>query len=280
MDFERINAIRRNVSPVLLSVIAIVVLFAGAMVNAGEMERERAISLVGGYNYRDLGGLVGAGGKRVAWNKLIRADSMEGLTDADLTVLASIPIKTIIDFRTPTQSAEAPDRLPATVVNRFQIPMTFGNLNHAIIQETTDADILKSLMRDAYGKLLQREEIIAAFREFFSRILEPDNHPVLFHCTAGKDRTGVATALILFSLGVDKEAIMKDYEETNVHLAGKYGHLTRERPELASVYSADPIFLTALIESVEREHGSMNAFLASVLQVDTDMMQSLFLAGD
>lgn len=242
-------------------------------------QASRALKLEGGVNYRDLGGLPGAGGKQIARGKLVRADGMEKLTSADLAVLSSIPIRTVVDFRTPSEVDEAPDRLPDSVHNLHQLPMSFGDMAHEAFLALKSAEETETLMMNIYRNALSRQDSIEVYQEFFRLVGNESALPLLFHCSAGKDRTGVATALILSALGVDKKAILDDYILTNRYLTEKYADEISERPEMLPAFAANPRYLEALMTEVEKEHGSMEAFVTHVLRVDSEKLRALLLEG-
>lgn len=240
---------------------------------------ENHLPMAGGYNIRDLGGYRGAEGKRLVWGTFFRADDMAHLSDEDIAYLGSIPLTTVFDFRTQKEVQAAPDRLPSTVKQVIHRPLAPGNVAPGEIQHGKFGayDDTDAFMRVVYRELASDAGINAVYREFFRLIQNEDAIPILFHCTAGKDRTGMAAAFLLFALGVDRETIIDDYMASNAYLAGKYTLLTKDNPQLAVLYSVKPEYLLTGIETMEKSHGTVENYLSRVLDVDIAAMRSRYL---
>jgi protein-tyrosine phosphatase len=230
---------------------------------------ERRLPMEGGWNVRDLGGFAGAGGQRTLWGKILRADDLKNLTPADQAYLASLPLRTVLDFRLEEEAVLFPDLLPATVRRRLTRPILAGGRNPAAA--AFSGDEADAFMMDIYRYLVLDERPLAVYRELFHLLQwEEDAPPLLFHCSAGKDRTGVAAALVLFSLGVSPETVLRDYLASHWCLAGKY-------PSSAGIFSVREIYLQAALEAIARVHGSLGGYLEKVLGVDQDRMRRLYL---
>lgn len=240
---------------------------------------EKHLPITGGYNIRDLGGYIGAAGKRIVWGKFFRADDLAHLSDEDLAYLSSIPLVTVFDFRTQREVDDAPDKLPSTIRNIIHRPLSPGNVSPAEIQhgQFSAYDDTDEFMHIVYRELVSNENINAVYREFFKYLKNENDLPLLFHCTAGKDRTGIATAFLLFALGVKKETIIQDYMDSNHYLAGKYTKLTQDNPQLAVLFSVKPEFLLTGIKTMEETHGTVENYLSQVLNVNIDLLRSKYL---
>lgn len=240
---------------------------------------ENHLPMAGGYNIRDLGGYRGAGGKRVLWGTFFRADDMAHLSDEDIAYLGSIPITTVFDFRTHKEVEAAPDRLPASVKNMVHRPLAPGNVAPSEIQRGKFGayDDTDAFMHVVYRELVNDTGINATYREFFRLVQNENDLPLLFHCTAGKDRTGMAAAFLLFALGVNRETIIRDYMDSNIYLAGKYTLLTKDNPQLAVLYSVKPDYLQTGIETMEKAHGTVENYLTRVLDADIEAIRSKYL---
>ena len=236
---------------------------------------ERQLPMAGGYNFRDIGGFAGVDGKHVAWGKLFRTDDMASLTKADCAYLASIPLVTVVDFRTETEKADAPDKFPESVVNALHYPIAPGFLNpEGSTKQYADSD---DFMLGIYHDLVLDEGITATYRRFFNHVQNAANLPLSFHCAAGKDRTGFAAALVLFSLGVDKEAILADYEASNAYLGDKYAAIIATYPDQSGLYIVKPAFLMEALSLIDAKYGSMERYLTQALDIDIAAMRALFL---
>lgn len=192
-------------------------------------------TLDGLHNFRDTGGtaLIGGGATREA--VLYRSDALSALTPTGIDQLAASSIGVIIDFRTPQERHSAPDRLPETraidvvelsILEGAMAEMAQGILAAGAPLTTADADQIAASLPtlDAlYIGMLQHGG--AAFAEVARLVAaSTDEAPtaVLVHCTAGKDRTGVATALLLDAVGAERAAVVDDYSASQANLAGEW----------------------------------------------------------
>ncbi len=226
---------------------------------------ERRIPLAGAANFRDLGGYPTQDGRRVRWRRLFRSDRLAELSPADVDVLRELGITTVFDLRT----ADELDRHGTSplyehgVIHRH-VPFVekVGNTAGA---EATEGRPSEQRRADMYIEQMERAH--AAIREVFTSLAEPHHYPAVFHCAAGKDRTGMTAALLLHALGVDDEVIAQDYaltaqfvqytDERIEALAKEYG-MTFTREQLG----AEPETIVVLFRTLEERHGSVLGFLA------------------
>jgi protein-tyrosine phosphatase len=222
----------------------------------------RHIALEDPLNFRDLGGYATADGRHVRWRTLFRADGLSRLTPADLDILRSLRIATVLDLRSTTELE----------VGRFpleSIPVAFFHL--PIVEVTMDP----RKYRLAPGKLGERYEELARFgapqiAKALEIIADPASHPVVFHCTVGKDRTGVLAAVTLALLGVPDETIIADYvlsgpaiTALRARWAARNPTVSRELDEHPETFSAAPTNISWLFERLRAEHGSIEAYAES-----------------
>lgn len=217
--------------------------------------------LQGASNFRDIGGYRSADGRRVRCGQIFRSDHLAGLTSEDLARLASLGIGHSLDFRGAAECAATPYDIPGvqrvaltiepTVIARMQALVAQGVVPTA--EETVE------LMRETYRDFVNRNA--DTYGRFMKHLLEQPT-PQVFHCTAGKDRTGFAAALVLSALGVDRATIEHDYLLTNqlykrdARLEGQ-GH-----PHVMKVlWQVQPEFLHAAFEAVDVQHGGMTDYL-------------------
>lgn len=238
---------------------------------------ERHLPMSGGYNFRDLGGFRTKEGRYTKWGKLFRADELSNLTEEDIKYLSSIPITSVIDFRAQSETKRSPDNLPNTVHFTYPIAITPGNLSTEGIQ----ANLLKTNI-DAHMKHMNRLLVsdpacVRAFRIFFAIVQNNLSAPLIFHCSAGKDRAGMAAALVLLSLGVDEETVMQDYLASKIYLSDKYDAFIAKYPRAESIFTVKRMFLQAGINQIKRDHGTVLNFLTKVLKVDIVRMRRLYL---
>ena len=238
---------------------------------------ERHLPMAGGYNFRDLGGFPGADGKHVVWGKLFRTDGLGSLTDADLAYLASIPVATIADFRTDEEDRHSPDRFPASVKHVLRLPIAPGYMSSRATQKLENYSHPDEFMLEMYRDLALDPQIVATYREFFASAQTEANLPLIFHCSAGKDRTGFAAALILHALGVDRQTILADYAVSNTYLGDKYAPYIEKHPHLKGLFTVKESFLEEAFTLVAVEYGSPDAYLENALGVDIHAMRRRFL---
>lgn len=236
---------------------------------------EKHLPLEGGYNFRDLGGLPTLDGKTVKWGKLFRADEFKNLTDKDLSYLSSIPLLTNVDFRSPDEIKAAPHRIPQSLQNRFELSINPGNLSLDL--SSIDIAQADSFMIKLNIQLVTDSVSINQYRSFFKLLQNEDYLPLIFNCSAGKDRTGLATALILYSLNVDEDIIFEDYLASNIYLADKYTSSIEEFPHLKPLFEVRREFLKAGIDNIKKNYGTVQNYLVRVLNVDLDKMKQLYL---
>lgn len=237
---------------------------------------EKHLPMAGGYNFRDLGGIRTTAGKYVKWGKIFRSDDMHHLTEDDLSYLSSIPIVSIVDFRTEQEIQNGPDKTPPSLKNHYIYNIAPGNLNLADIPQATKEELAKEMK--VMNKLLVSDSAcVAQYKKLFQLLQNEKEVPLMFHCTAGKDRTGMGTALILFALGVDEETIKQDYLLSNTYLAEKYSGLIGEHPNMEPLFTVRQEYLEAGIEQMKKDHGSVENYLTNVLGVDIPRFREIYL---
>jgi len=238
---------------------------------------ESHLPMAGGYNFRDLGGIRNKDGKYVKWGKILRSDDLHNLTEADLNYLSSIPLKSIVDFRSQQEMEMAPDKVPSSVSEDYPYSINPGNLMAALDMDNLSVPTLDSAMMDMNILLVTDTSAIREYRKFLDLLQNENDVPLMFHCSAGKDRTGMGAALILFSLGVDEETIMNNYLESNKYLGDKYGKYIEQYPDLEPLFQVKSEFLKAGIDQMKKDHGSVENYLKNVLDVDIDKMKEMYL---
>lgn len=236
-----------------------------------EITPDRLLPIEGAYNVRDLGGYKTADGKRVKWQKVFRSGDLNHLTDTDLVCLNEIPIISFVDFRDSVEIATAPDKRPASLEHIFMLNINPGSISDLKeIQATNSGTILVEA-----NKMLARDFQLA-YKEFFRILMDEANIPLLFHCSAGKDRTGFAAALFLASLGVDHETIMQDYMLSAEYVKEKYAAMVEQYPPLAPVMTVKPEYLQAAFDVIDQEYGGMENYLTNCLEVDLNKMKAMY----
>ena len=169
--------------------------------------QERLVRLGGARNFRDLGGYQTADG-RVRWAQVYRSDALAELSGEDLTTLAGLGVQTVYDLRRDEECERYPGMLACI---RLQLPSRrIADTDPSALQSAADAE--RWLFEDYVGMLADAGPV---FGHLLSELAGAGCGPAVFHCTAGKDRTGLTAALHLEALGVDRSVILDDYELTN-----------------------------------------------------------------
>lgn len=238
---------------------------------------ERHLPMAGGYNFRDLGGFKTREGRFVKWGKIFRSDDLNKLTDADLGYLSSLPLVSVVDFRSEEERLSAPDKNPASVATNYSYSITPGNIIRMDALNGMNEEKADSAMLSIYVSLVTDAPITGRYKDYFALLQNEEKVPLLFHCSAGKDRTGLAAALTLLALGVDEETVMDDYFSSNVYLGDKYAGYIAKYPQLRSVFEVKKIFLQESLRQIKKEHGTVEAYLEEVLDVDIPHLRSLYL---
>lgn len=180
---------------------------------------ERLLPLQGGRNFRDLGGWRAADGRQVKWGKLYRSGVMANLTLTDLEYLKALGILTICDLRSPQERASEPSPFlktpgPKVVATDYDMSASMAGL----MSMKTREDAIRGFA-DAYVGFL--DMLTPHYTDLFARLVA-DEGPLAFNCSAGKDRTGMASALILSVLGAPRETVLTDYGLTEVYTPPSY----------------------------------------------------------
>ncbi len=247
---------------------------------------ERQIPLQGIKNIRDFGGIVNKYGKTIQKGLLIRSCSLHKITPKDAEILAEIPITRILDLRTPSEREEKPDKAVRGAVS-YALPV-FSDAVMGISHEkkTTSLDLLKAMpdLADLYRIMVSQEECVAALRTILQKILQNGEGAVLWHCTEGKDRCGIVSALVLCLLDVDVDTVYHDYLLTKEapskrgirsYRAVKYILRDREKAEkVKRLFSAEKEFLDAAFHEIVRLYGSVESFLQDVLNVTPEQKKA------
>ncbi len=226
-------------------------------------EMHRVIALEGATNVRDLGGYETVCGRRVRWRRMFRADGLHRLTPGDHRTLAALGIDTALDLRYGPERAGEPACLPASIPS---VHIGLADKPAASLLETLDVGGVPSAA--AAAAWLARsytgypEKYAPACGVVLRRLCAEDAQPLLFHCTAGKDRTGFTAAVVLEALGVPRGTIMEDYLLTN-----RYWDRGGREPEglpreiYEPVFSAREEYLAASWEALDRGYGGLDGWL-------------------
>ncbi|MBA3772182.1 MAG: tyrosine-protein phosphatase [Ramlibacter sp.] len=192
---------------------------------------------------------------------LFRSDHLGALNGDDARQIQALGIRRVLDFRGIDERMSAACVLPDVTVHSLAIEPTIVQVLHGLMaagHRITPAEVVAH-MQDTYRGFVRLTT--HRFAELFAHLLE-SNEPTVFHCTAGKDRTGFAAALILRSLGVPQEEVMRDYLRTNDLLKMPDPSRFGLTPEVAGVlWRVQPEFLGAAFEAADEDYGGLDAYL-------------------
>ena len=236
--------------------------------------------LQGAPNFRDLGGMETADGRRIKPHRLLRSGHLHDITDVDRQRLAEeFQLKTVIDLRTSGEMARKPDAvLPGVVYHHCPI---FENQAEGVTRETvTDIDpdarmvaMAQKMEGQAYERMRELYKVffddhgIKMYRQFFDLVLNQTDGAVLWHCTMGKDRSGTAAALLETALGVPYETVLADYLLTNERVLPE----TEKMIEKARAITDDE----ALFEQMRVLDSVYEEFLSTVMGIAVERSGSL-----
>jgi protein-tyrosine phosphatase len=246
---------------------------------------ENHVALTGEDNMRDLGGYVGQDGKRVLYHKLFRSGELSTLTATDLEHIATKEIAQVIDLRTTAERTEKADKAIEGAA-RYEYSLiddqngANGGLNDVMGMILSGQVTAEEIMVPAYA--IDQTKITQWITIF--DLLE-SGETTLWHCTAGKDRAGMTTALVLSSLGVDRQTIINDFMLSNTYLAtsnqqtvayinSQYGPGVGE--QLMPLLGVEEEYITTFFTNIETNYGSVENFL-KVIKVDVAKMRKNFL---
>lgn len=235
-------------------------------------------------NFRDLGGISVRNGRTIRHGLVFRSGDLFSLKPEDLPGLERAGLRTIIDFRSGPEISRRPDDLLPTVTHRIHLPINEAthDFDPKTINESQPEDFLH-VLADDYRRIVRRQT--AVFRKFFEIIQDPGHLPVVYHCAAGKDRTGLATWFLLSALDVPEEVIRADYLATNVFakdLADKIIAKTNEKGIRGEVIrpflEVRNEYIDAALDEIETSYGGMDLFLANHVGADKEILRKIFLS--
>ena len=245
-------------------------------------------------NFRDLGGIPAANGKTVRYGMLYRSGHLGKIKPEVAERLRDKKgLRTVIDLRAPAELAHKQDVVPEGV-DYLHIPPLTDEQNPAVTRHTGPS-ILKKIMQieggartylsETYRTMISSEPSLEALRKLMRTLIDEDDGAVLWHCTQGKDRTGVVAATILLALGVDRDAIMRDYMKTNrscrfknfwIYLGVVLATFSvRKAHNLNLLLSSRRGFMSAAFDEIDRVWNGTEGFLHNALRLSDEDIREL-----
>jgi protein-tyrosine phosphatase len=252
--------VNRTITPSLLSV-------SDPLENANPQHPDRHLPFDGAFNFRDLGGYPARAGQTVRWRTLFRADALHRLPDTELDQLVDMNVRTILDLRTNAEVEKGRLSDESRGLLHLHLPVLGETWKPRELDPDADAG---DVLGDLYVDMLTIGA--PALAGALQTLADTRRLPAVFHCAAGKDRTGVLAAMVLSLLGVADEIIVADYAISGSNMESLVERLRLERPEALTAMNEQPsAYLAAPPEAMQRflahvgeEFGSMSGYVRSI----------------
>jgi len=240
---------------------------------------DRRVPFEGVSNFRDLGGYPTRSGARVRWGLVFRADALHGLSPSDMTLYGQLGLRTVYDLRSDVERLERPNPVRSRPLTIAVPPAEEGPLA-TTSPRVTIADGERVLF-DLYVGLIEHAAV--QIGELFTGLVEDDGLPAVFHCHAGKDRTGIVAALLLEALGVRRDIVLDDYELTARYRLRNHQESSYQRlielglsPEAAAgVLTAPRWAMQQALEDLDQRYGGVEPYLTGPAVMRTIDLQAL-----
>ena len=243
------------------------------------------LPLEGAVNFRDLGGYHTVDGRRLKRGRIFRSDHLSCLTPTDLSLLTRMRFKLVCDFRTVREEKNAPDLLPRDgSIRRVHLPVEVPGFDPALALDRVKAGETHWLRMEFFVDLYRRylDEFAPVWGEVLGLAADPAHHPLVFHCTGGKDRTGICAALILLLLGVSEETVLLDHDLSNACNAprltpiyARFAALGVGAERVAPFLQAPAEPLAAMLRHLRQGYGSIEGYLLTKAGLQASTLKSL-----
>ena len=238
---------------------------------------DRRLGFRGAFNFRDLGGYRTIDGSTVRWRTLFRADALHRLDEAELAELRGLGVRSVLDLRTDSEVDAGRIDADHLGITHRHYPVLGTSWKPEELDPDADAG---EILGQLYIHML--DVGAPALTGCLRTMMEDESIPVVFHCAAGKDRTGVLAAIVLSLLGVDEDTIVADYSLSGRAMGELMERLTTERPELrtamdeqpSAYLEAPPTAMRGFLDHLRVEHGSATGYVTA-LGIDADEIRRL-----
>jgi len=248
-----------------------------------ERDAHRLLNFEGIDNFRDLGGYPAADGRQVKWGVLYRTATLAHGSNADLQRIEQLGLKALVDFRSAAEKEAEPNHLPDTTTFAVVEIPTLDDGNKAMVGEimariesgNLDGFDPDALMLDANRQFATT--FTPQFRQFMQAVLQADGQPIAWNCSAGKDRTGFAAAILLRILGVPQDVVMQDYLASKQHaLEGRSTQMLLLRvfkgdeaaDKMSTLLGVEADWLQAGFDEIDARWGSFDNYVRDGLGLD------------
>lgn len=226
------------------------------------------------HNFRDLGGYLSDDGRYTRWGRIYRTDKLSALSEQDQRYLQRLGVRRIVDFRSDEERSTAPHSLhPESQILIDPLPITveaaqIERVTARLQQQNVCAEDMVEFLMSANRAMVTH--FTDTYRHWIHSLLSADHYPQIFHCTAGKDRTGLAAALLLRVLGVPQDTVMDDYLATNHYTAARIDELIRQIQEMdmftveesviRTLFNVQPQYINAAFEVITERYGDLEDY--------------------
>jgi protein-tyrosine phosphatase len=248
---------------------------------AGLVAAERRLPFEGILNFRDLGGYRTSDGRRTRWGKVFRADSLHQLTASDHALFEGLGLRVIYDLRTDRERQQRPNAVQdAEELRSVWLPLIAANqLDSASLSERLKDG--ERFLLEVYQGMVSNSARI--FGELLTGLTAPNGLPAVFHCAAGKDRTGMTAAILLSVLGVSQDDVLEDYELTSRHRSEERRVEIMSSleqlglaPEIAAGLLSTPRWvMETVLETIATTYGSVEGYLLGPVGMTPQTIEDL-----
>ena len=240
-------------------------------------------------NFRDIGGLPTQDGRTVQWGKIFRSDNLSKLKNREFDKFRMLQITTVYDLRTSSEIKGKEDHLPETIdYVHYPSVEDDGDMLTQMRSKVINGEISEvqsvALMEQLYQSIVA--DNILSLRSLIHHIVNSDT-PVVYHCSAGKDRTGIVTAILLSILNVDRNTIQQEYLLSNYYRTAKLEKILGTaklakviKPHLntntiENFMKVDERYLNAAFKRIDQEYGGMDSFIKNQLGIDETLRRTI-----
>ena len=239
--------------------------------------------LTGQHNFRDLCGILAKDSRRIRPGQLYRSGDLHSITNEDIKTLTQLGLAMIIDFRSPREYEKRPNREIPGVKEIKHLPIHDAprDLAAKFVKESNEEGLNQLLIGEYERIILQ---YTTEYRQFLFEVAHNPNVPLVFLCSAGKDRTGLATIFLLTALGIGKKEILEDYFRTNIFAQahareiigilnndGHNGELMRPMLEVRQEY------LDAAFSAIHEQYGNLEGYVIGELAAEPELLRARYL---
>lgn len=234
---------------------------------------DRFIPIKGAWNFRDTGGYITKNGKSIKWKNVYRAGQLSKITEEDISYLKDLGIKTIIDLRTIRELETQPN---VVMDNINDIHMPINDSDYCEDNCKTNKN-LNEVMKNSYMYMIDKRA--EKFGHVLKLFTSEENFPIVFHCMAGKDRTGITALLLYMIAGLDEDTIISDYTLSNYassRILDYFETFGLDREEMYEYAIADEKWIIDVIDYINEKYNNVEEYLISKAGLTKEEVDSIY----